>query len=56
MLYKQLKEFVMDDLLKVQFEEVVYEVVWQWILYDMNERKVYVVDIMQYVRFFFMNF
>lgn len=53
--YKQLKELVMDDSLKVQSEEVVYEAVWQWISHDMNERKAYVADIMQYVRFPLMN-
>lgn len=55
MFYKQLKELVMDDLLKVQLEEMVFEVVWQWIMYDVDVRKVYVLDIMQYVWFFFMN-
>lgn len=53
--YKQLKELVMDDSLKVQSEEMVYEAVWRWISHDMNERKAYVADIMQYVRFPLMN-
>ena len=53
--YKQLKELIKDDSLKVQSEEMVFEAVWQWISYDMNERKTFVPDIMQYVRFPLMN-
>lgn len=53
--YKQLKDLVMDDSLKVQSEEMVFEAVWQWISHDVNARKGYVPDIMQYVRFPLMN-
>lgn len=53
--YKQLKELVMDDSLKVQSEEMVFEAVWQWITHDVDARKVHVPDIMQYVRFPLMN-
>lgn len=53
--YKQLKELVMDDSLKVQSEEVVFEAVLQWINHDTRVRKDCVPDIMQYVRFPLMN-
>lgn len=53
--YKQLKELVMDDSLKVQSEEVVFEAVLQWINHDTRARKDFVPDIMQYVRFPLMN-
>lgn len=53
--YKQLKGLVMDDSLKVQSEEMVFEAVWQWIVHDIDARKIHVADIMQYVRFPLMN-
>lgn len=53
--FKQLKGLVMDDSLKVQSEEMVFEAVWQWIVHDIDARKIHVADIMQYVRFPLMN-
>ena len=53
--YKQLKDLIKDDSLKVQSEEMVFEAVLQWISHDTNARKDFVPDIMQYVRFPLMN-
>lgn len=49
--YQQLKDLIKDDNLKVQSEEKVFEAVWRWINHDFEKRKMYIPDIMQYVRF-----
>ena len=49
--YGQLKSLIEDDNLKVQCEEKVFEAVWKWVEHDFTKRKVFIPDIMHYVRF-----
>ena len=53
--YSQLRLLISDDTLKVKSEEMVFEAVWKWICHDFKNRKGYVADVMQYVRFPLMN-